>query len=120
MDNSWWLYLFIMIIPWLLIMGYFFYMRKKLQGQMGNLGSGGIFGIGKSRARIFRKEKVSTTFNDVAGLESTKVDLKEIIEYLKNPQKFSKLGADIPNGVLLMGPPGTGPGKKNGLPLGNE
>ncbi|HER40774.1 MAG TPA: ATP-dependent zinc metalloprotease FtsH, partial [Salinimicrobium catena] len=96
--------------PWILILAYFFYMRRKIQGQMGGgmMGRGGIFGIGKSRARKFRREKISVTFNDVAGLENAKADLKEIIVYLKNPEKFSKLGADIPNGILLMGPPGTG------------
>jgi cell division protease FtsH len=109
-DNTWWIYLFVMMIPWILILGYFFYMRRKIQGQMGGgmMGRGGIFGICKSKARKFKKEKISDTFNDVAGLENAKADLKEIISYLKNPEKFSKLGADIPNGILLMGPPGTG------------
>lgn len=108
-DNTWWIYIFVMIIPWLLILSYFFFIRRKMQGQMGGMmGKGGIFGIGKSGAKRFKKQKVSITFNDVAGLESAKADLREIISYLKNPEKFSKLGADIPNGILLMGPPGTG------------
>lgn len=110
-DNSWISYMVIMVLPWILILGYFFYIRKKLQGQIGgNMmgGSGGIFGVGKSRAKRFRKQKAGVTFNDVAGLDSAKQDLREIIEYLKEPEKFAKLGADIPKGILLMGPPGTG------------
>ncbi len=110
-DNSWLTYMLIMIVPWVLIFGYFFYIRKKMQGQMGGMGgggAGGLFGIGKSRAKRFRKQKAGVTFNDVAGLESAKQDLREIIDYLKNPGKFTQLGADIPKGILLMGPPGTG------------
>ncbi len=110
-DNSWVNYMIIMVLPWVLILGYFFYIRKKLQGQMGGSmmgGSGGIFGVGKSRAKRFRRQKAGVTFNDVAGLDSAKQDLREIIDYLKAPEKFAKLGADIPKGILLMGPPGTG------------
>ncbi len=110
-DNSWLTYMLIMVLPWILIFGYFFYIRRKMQGQMGGGmtgGSGGLFGIGKSRAKRFRKQKAGVTFNDVAGLESAKQDLREIIDYLKEPGKFTQLGADIPKGILLMGPPGTG------------
>ncbi|HSD63882.1 MAG TPA: ATP-dependent zinc metalloprotease FtsH [Ignavibacteriaceae bacterium] len=110
-DNSWISFLLIMVLPWILILGYFFYVRRKLQGQMGNMmggSGGGIFGVGKSRAKRFRRQKAGVTFDDVAGLESAKQDLREIIDYLKEPEKFAKLGADIPKGVLLMGPPGTG------------
>ncbi len=109
-DNSWLTYMLIMIVPWILIFGYFFYIRKKMQGQMGGMGggAGGLFGIGKSKAKRFRRQKAGVTFNDVAGLESAKQDLREIIDYLKNPGKFTQLGADIPKGILLMGPPGTG------------
>ncbi len=110
-DNSWLTYVLIMALPWILIMGYFFYVRKKMQGQMGNMmggGGNGLFGMGKSKAKRFKKQKAGATFNDVAGLENAKQDLREIIDYLKNPAKFTKLGADIPKGILLMGPPGTG------------
>lgn len=108
-GNSWLTYLLIMGLPWILILGYFFYMRSRVKNQMGNMmGGGGLFGIGRSGARRIKKEKVSVGFNDVAGLENAKTDLREIIDYLKEPQRFSKLGADIPKGILLMGPPGTG------------
>lgn len=103
-ETSWWFYFLILMVPWVLILFYFYFVRKKIQGQFGS----GVFGIGKSRAKKFRKEKVSITFNDIAGLENAKADLKEIIAYMKSPDKFSNLGADIPNGILLMGPPGTG------------
>lgn len=109
-SSEWLTYLLIILIPWILIIGYFAYMRKKMQGKMGDfMGSrGGIFGVGKSKAKKFEKEKTSVTFNDVAGLENPKKDLNEIIAYLKKPAEFTKLGADIPKGILLMGPPGTG------------
>ncbi len=110
-DNSWLTYMLIMVLPWILIFGYFFYIRRKMQGQMGGMGGGGgsgLFGIGKSKAKRFRRQKAGVTFNDVAGLESAKQDLREIIDYLKEPGKFTQLGADIPKGILLMGPPGTG------------
>jgi cell division protease FtsH len=109
-DNSWWNVVLIVMLPWVLIFGYFMYARKKMQGKGGGgmLGGGGLFSIGKSRAKRYRKSTSDVTFNDVAGLENAKQDLMEIIDYLKEPSKFAALGADIPKGVLLMGPPGTG------------
>ncbi|MDW3647246.1 MAG: ATP-dependent zinc metalloprotease FtsH [Bacteroidia bacterium] len=84
---------------------YFFFMRR-----VGAGGAGGqIFNIGKSRASLYDKEnKVNVTFDDVAGLEEAKEEVQEVVEFLKNPQKFTKLGGHIPKGVLLVGPPGTG------------
>ncbi|HKI77866.1 MAG TPA: ATP-dependent zinc metalloprotease FtsH [Ignavibacteriaceae bacterium] len=109
-GNGWITYLLILAVPWILIIGYFVFINKKMKNKMGSGGmiGGGFFGIGKSKAKKFKKEKISVTFDDVAGLENPKIDLREIIEYLKTPEKFSKLGADIPKGVLLVGPPGTG------------
>ncbi|NMM49465.1 ATP-dependent zinc metalloprotease FtsH [Marinigracilibium pacificum] len=90
----------------LMIIGFFFLMRR----MTGAGGPGGqIFNIGKSKAALFDAEnKVKVTFNDVAGLDEAKEEVKEIVEFLKNPGKFTKLGGKIPKGALLVGPPGTG------------
>jgi len=89
----------------ILIALWFFFMRR-----VGAGGAGGqIFNIGKSRANLYDKEnKVNVTFDDVAGLDEAKEEVQEVVEFLKNPQKFTKLGGHIPKGVLLVGPPGTG------------
>jgi cell division protease FtsH len=108
-SSGWLQYVLILILPWILLMGIFWYSRRKLQsGMKGMMGGGGLFGVGKSKARRYRQTKSGVTFEDVAGLENAKQDLREIIDYLKEPEKFTSLGADIPKGVLLMGPPGTG------------
>jgi cell division protease FtsH len=109
-NNTWITYFIFLALPWIVIIGYFIYMRRKIQGKGGSMmsGGGGILGIGKSTAKRFKKGKSNVTFNDVAGLANAKKDLQEIIDYLKEPAKFTALGADIPKGVLLMGPPGTG------------
>jgi cell division protease FtsH len=94
------------IVPWviiLLVAWYFFFRQIRASG-----GPGNILSFGKSRARFITADKVKTTFADVAGVEEAKEEVGEIVEFLKNPQKFSKLGGRIPRGVLLIGPPGTG------------
>ncbi len=89
----------------ILVALWFFFMRRVGGGAAG----GQIFNIGKSRASLYDKEnKVNVTFNDVAGLEEAKEEVQEVVEFLKNPQKFTRLGGHIPKGVLLVGPPGTG------------
>lgn len=106
-KNPWWFDVVIGVLPWILFLGLIFYASRKMQERMMQGGSG-IFSFGKSRARRFRKGGSDITFNDVAGLENAKLDLREIIDYLKDPQRFRMLGAKIPKGVLLIGPPGVG------------
>ena len=97
------------IMIWVLIFGaLWFFMFRRMSGGGGGPG-GQIFNIGKSKAKLFdENENVRVTFNDVAGLEGAKEEVEEIVEFLKNPGKFTKLGGKIPKGALLVGPPGTG------------
>jgi cell division protease FtsH len=100
---GWLLPLVIIVVLWIMMM------RRMGGGAGGSMGGGNIFNIGKSRAILFDKgEKTDITFKDVAGLEEAKVEVEEIVSFLKEPQKYTKLGGKIPKGVLLVGPPGTG------------
>lgn len=101
-----WLNVMLSILPWVLIFGLFAYSNHALQARMG--GGGGPFGFSKSKARLYEKLSTHIGFDEVAGLESAKTDLREVIEYLTTPEKFRKLGAKLPRGILMMGPPGTG------------
>ncbi len=92
-----------------LVAMWFLIMRKMSGGAGGGGGAGGIFNIGKSKAQLFEKgTRVNITFNDVAGLDEAKVEVMEIVDFLKNPKKYTALGGKIPKGALLIGPPGTG------------
>ena len=91
------------VIPVLLMAGFFIFLMRQAQGA-GNQ----AFSFGKSKARVFTGDKPTVTFQDVAGAEESKQELEEVVEFLKEPQKFASLGARIPKGVLLVGPPGTG------------
>ena len=102
-----WLSVVMSILPWILIFGFFAYTNRALQSRLGG-GRGGMFGFGQSKAKRYEKLDVDISFKEVAGLDSAKEDLREVIEYLKSPEKFRKLGAKLPKGILLMGPPGTG------------
>ena len=95
--------LLVSILPVLLLAGFFMFLMRQAQGA-GNQ----AFSFGKSRARVFTGDKPTVTFADVAGAEEAKQELQEVVEFLKEPQKFASLGARIPKGVLLVGPPGTG------------
>jgi cell division protease FtsH len=96
-----------LFFPALLIVAWLFLMRRMTGGGAG--GAGGIFSVGKSRAQIFDKDtNVKLNFNDVAGLEEAKTEVMEIVDFLKNPKKYTQLGGKIPKGALLIGPPGTG------------
>ena len=95
------------ILPIIIMIGIWLYAMKRMSG--GNAPGGGIFNIGKSKAELFDKDtKQKTTFKDVAGLEGAKEEVKEIVDFLKHPKKYTSLGGKIPKGVLLVGPPGTG------------
>ena len=97
------------IFPLLLIVLLFILMMRKMGGPGGGGGPGGIFNIGKSKATLFEKgTKVNINFGDVAGLDEAKVEVMEIVDFLKNPKKYTALGGKIPKGALLVGPPGTG------------
>jgi len=95
------------VLPWALIIGIWIFIMRRAQQQIRG-GPGGLFSFGESKAKLYDTKKPSVTFKDVAGMENTKQQLKETIEFLKDPSKFRRLGAKIPKGVLLVGPPGTG------------
>ncbi len=102
-GNSWLLTLLINGLPLLLFLGVWIYMSRQMQG-----GAGKAMGFGKSKAKLLNEAQGRVTFEDVAGIDEAKEDLQEIVEFLRDPQKFQKLGGRIPRGVLLVGPPGTG------------
>ncbi|MEO5511841.1 MAG: ATP-dependent zinc metalloprotease FtsH, partial [Longimicrobiales bacterium] len=99
---NWWMVL-INFLPWILLFGWMFFMIRQMQ-----VGGSKAFQFGKSKARLLTGDTPKVTFADVAGADEAKDELQEIIEFLKDPQKFSRLGGRLPKGVLLIGPPGTG------------
>jgi len=105
-QSNEWLNILLGFLPWLLIIAVWIIIMRRMQGQGG--GSRGIFSFGKSKAKLINQSGQKITFRDVAGTDEAKVELQEIIEFLKEPTKFQKLGGKIPRGVLLLGPPGTG------------
>ena len=108
MPKSNWSEIFFSLLPILIIVGIWIFIMRRMSGGAGG-GGGQIFNIGKSKAKLFdEKTDIKTTFKDVAGLEGAKEEIQEIVEFLKNPQKYTNLGGKIPKGALLVGPPGTG------------
>jgi ATP-dependent metalloprotease FtsH len=97
-------------LPFIILIAVWLFFMKRMSGAGGGAGGGGqIFSIGKSKAKLFDKDtKVKTTFENVAGLEGAKEEVQEIVDFLKNPDKYTSLGGKIPKGALLVGPPGTG------------
>ncbi|MFM2235870.1 MAG: ATP-dependent protease FtsH, partial [Actinomycetota bacterium] len=91
------------LLPFFLIMGFFIWMQRRAMGQAGN-----IMSIGRSRAKNYNADKPSTTFADVAGYEGVKQEIKEVVDFLRMPERFKEIGARVPKGILLVGPPGTG------------
>ncbi len=92
-----------LLLPVVLIIGFFVWMQRRAAGQMGN-----VMSIGRSRAKAYTQDKPSTTFADIAGYEGVKQEIKEVVDFLKMPERFKEIGARVPKGMLLVGPPGTG------------
>ncbi len=103
-EDNVWINALIGALPWILLLGVWLIIFRRMQGG----GTKGIFSFGKSRAKMLSEGSIRITFADVAGADEAKAELQEIIEFLKEPGKFQKLGGKIPRGVLLLGPPGTG------------
>ena len=95
------------LFPWICIIGFWLFIMRRMNGGAG--GGNGVFSVGKSKAKIYEKGgEIGVTFKDVAGQEGAKQEVQEIVDFLKNPQKYTELGGKIPKGALLVGPPGTG------------
>ena len=101
-----WTSLLFNVVPFILIIFFWYYIMRGAMSRGG--AGGGIFNVGKSKAKIFDRTKVTTTFANVAGLQEAKQEVQEVVDFLKSPGKYTKLGGKIPKGVLLVGPPGTG------------
>lgn len=110
-ENSGWMAMFWQALPFILIVVFWIVIMRRMSGGAGGggAGGGGVFSVGKAKARLFDKDNdQKVTFKDVAGLEEAKVEVMEVVDFLRNPGKYSELGGKIPKGALLVGPPGTG------------
>jgi len=102
-GNNWLLSIAGLMLPVMLIIGFFVWMQRRAAGQMGN-----VMSIGRSRAKAYTTDKPSTTFADIAGYEGVKQEITEVVDFLRMPDRFREIGARVPKGMLLVGPPGTG------------
>ena len=102
-QTSWFMSLIPILLPFIFIVAIFMWMQRRAMGQAGN-----IMSIGRSRAKSYQSDKPSTTFADVAGYEGVKQEIKEVVDFLRMPERFKEIGARVPKGILLVGPPGTG------------
>jgi len=102
-SNNWFVGLLGLMLPVMLIIGFFVWLQRRAQGQMG-----GVMSVGKSKAKAYDSDNPTTTFADIAGYEGVKVEINEVVDFLRMPERFREIGARIPKGILLVGPPGTG------------
>lgn len=102
-TTNWFLSILGLMLPVMLIIGFFVWLQRRAQGQMG-----GVMSIGRSKAKTYDADKPSTTFADIAGYEGVKTEINEVVDFLRMPERFKEIGARIPKGILLVGPPGTG------------
>ena len=107
-QQSVWMQLLVASFPVILIVALFMFFMRQMQGGAGGGGRGGPMTFGKSKARLLSEDQIKTTFADVAGCDEAKQDVEEVVEFLRDPGKFQKLGGKIPRGILMVGPPGTG------------
>lgn len=108
-EINYWSGILNFLLPFIILIAIWFFVMRRMTGGGGGGAGGQIFNIGKSRAQVYEKGKTTNvTFKDVAGLQGAKEEIVEIVEFLKNPKKYTELGAKIPKGALLVGPPGTG------------
>ena len=105
-ESNFWL-MFILLLPLFFFLGFMLYGTNRIKKQLGGMG-GGPFDFMRTSAKQYDKKSISVTFDDVAGVENAKIELYEVVDFLKNPEKYERIGAKIPRGILLMGSPGTG------------
>uniref|UniRef100_E6PRS7 Cell division protease ftsH n=1 Tax=mine drainage metagenome TaxID=410659 RepID=E6PRS7_9ZZZZ len=107
-SNTWLSNILSWVLPALVFFGVWYFMVRKFAEKQGGMGMGGFMSIGKSRAKVYMESSTGVSYDDVAGVDEAKAELKEVVDFLKNPVDHSRLGARAPKGVLLVGPPGTG------------
>jgi cell division protease FtsH len=106
-EPPWWAEILLRALPWILVLGLVFWLWNRM-AQRAMSGGSGLFGFGRSKARRIERERSDVRLEHVAGADNAKQEVREVIDFLRNPERFRKLGARIPHGLLLMGPPGTG------------